>query len=133
MKFARITVNLASLQVFNAVGCFGGHQLNIYSKVLAKTVCQLDVVALVVAVFVDVAEGALVTEYADGDLAAVLDLVKSAVICARGIAVAGAAVSKAPARAKAATSTATSFQVRFVWVMSFSLLLPSLACEGFFD
>ena len=84
-------VNLASLQVFNAVGCFGGYQLNIYSKVLAKAVCQLDVVALVVAVFIDVAEGALVTEYADGDLAAVLDLVKDAVICARGIAIAGAA------------------------------------------
>lgn len=101
------------------------YQLNIYSKVLAKTVCQLDVVALVVAVFVDVAEGALVAEYADGDLATVLDLVKGAVICARGIAVAGAAREqgsrKSQGRNKHSSKLPGAFRLGHVFLLTSAL------------
>ena len=69
-------VHLAGLQILNAVGGLGGDVVDLHAKIFADAVAEVHVIALILAVLVHVAEGALVGEYADVDGAAGLDLLQ---------------------------------------------------------
>lgn len=72
-------IDLAGLQVLDAVGGLGGDVVDLYAEILGQTVSELDVVALLFAVLIDIAERVLVGENADVDGAVGLDLVQRAV------------------------------------------------------
>ena len=69
-------VHLAGLQILNAVGGLSGDVVDLHAQVFADAVAEVHVIALILAVLVHVAEGALVGEYADVDGAAGLDLLQ---------------------------------------------------------
>ena len=71
-------VHLAGLQVLDAVGGLGGDVVDLHAQILPDAVAEVNVIALIRAVLVHVAEGALVGEDADVDGAAGLDLVQGA-------------------------------------------------------
>ena len=71
-------VHLAGLQILNAVGSLGGDVVDLHAQVFADAVGEVHVIALILAVLVNVAEGALVGEYADVDGAAGLDFLQRA-------------------------------------------------------
>ena len=72
-------VHLACLQVLNAVGGLGGDVVDLDAEVLGQAVAEVDVVALILAVLINVAERVLVGENADVDGTVGLDLVQRAV------------------------------------------------------
>ena len=69
-------VHLAGLQILNAVGSLSGDVVDLHAKIFADAVAEVYVIALILAVLVHVAEGALVGEYADVDGAAGLNLLQ---------------------------------------------------------
>ena len=71
-------VYLAGLQILNAVGGLGGDVVDLHAKIFADAVAEVHVIALILAVLVHVAEGALVGEYANVDGAAGFDLLQRA-------------------------------------------------------
>ena len=71
-------VHLAGLQILNAVGGLSGDVVDLYAQVFPDAVGEVYVIALVLAVLVHVAEGALVGEYANVDGAAEFDLLQRA-------------------------------------------------------
>ena len=72
-------IDLAGLQVLDAVGGLGGDVVHLDAQILGQTVGKVDVIALILAVFIDVAERVLVRENADVDRAVRLDFVQRAV------------------------------------------------------
>ena len=72
-------IDLAGLQVLDAVGCLGGDVVHLDAQILGQAVGKVDVIALILAVFIDVAERVLVRENADVDRAIRLDFVQRAV------------------------------------------------------
>ena len=71
-------VHLTGLQILDPVGGLGGDVVDLHAQILADPVAEVHVIALILAVLVHIAEGALVGEYADVDGAAGLDLVQGA-------------------------------------------------------
>ena len=71
-------VDLVGLEVLDAVGRLGRDELHVDAQVGADLAGELDVIALVLAVLVDEAEGALVGEHADDDLAGLLYVIEGA-------------------------------------------------------
>ena len=71
-------IHLAGLQILNAVGGLGGDVVDLYAQILPDAVGEVYVIALVLAVLVHIAEGALVGEHANVDGAAGLDLLQRA-------------------------------------------------------
>ena len=71
-------VHLEGLQVFNAVRGIQGHDVELHAQVGGQPAGQVDVISLVFAVLVHIAEGLLVGEEADGDLSALLDFIQGA-------------------------------------------------------
>ena len=74
-----MTFDLAGLQVLDAVGGLGGDVVHLDAQILGQAVGKVDVIALILAVFIDVAERVLVRENADVDRAVRLDFVQRAV------------------------------------------------------
>ena len=72
-------IDLAGLQVLDAVGGLGGDVVHLDAQILGQAVGKVDVIALILAVFIDVAERVLIRENADVDRAVRLDLVQRAV------------------------------------------------------
>ena len=72
-------IRLSGLQVLDAVGGLGGNEVNLYAQILAQTACKVDIIALIFAVLVHIAERVLIGEHADVDAARLLDLIQSAV------------------------------------------------------
>ena len=69
-------VHLAGLQILNAVGGLSGDVVDLHAQVFADAVAEVHVIALILAVLVHVAEGALVGEHANVDGAAGFDLLQ---------------------------------------------------------
>ena len=72
-------IDLAGLQVLDAVGGLGGDVVHLDAQILGQSVGKVDVIALILAVFIDVAERVLVRKNADVDRAVRLDFVQRAV------------------------------------------------------
>ena len=66
------------MQILDPVGGLGGDVVDLHAQILADPVAEVHVIALILAVLVHIAEGALVGEDADVDGAAGLDLVQGA-------------------------------------------------------
>ena len=72
-------IRLAGLQVLDTVGSLGRNKVDLYAQILAQTACKADIIALIFAVLVHIAERVLIGEHADVDGAGLLDLIQRAV------------------------------------------------------
>ena len=72
-------VYLAGLQILDAVGGLGGDEVHLHAQIFAQTVGKVDVVTLILAVLIHIAERVLIREDADVHSAVGLDLIEGAV------------------------------------------------------
>lgn len=90
-------VDLVGGEHVDSGGGVNGGVFNVYAKILAQALGEVDVVAGIVAVLVDVAERGLVGEHGNLELAGLLDLIQSAgggAAAGTGIATRGAFVAR---------------------------------------
>ena len=71
-------IDLAGLQVLNAVGGLCGNEVSLHTQILGQAAGEVDIIALILAVLVHIAERVLVGENADVHGAVRLDLVQRA-------------------------------------------------------
>ena len=67
------------MQRFNTVCGLGGDKLDLYAEILGNTARKVNIIALILAVLINIAERVFVRENADLDAAALLDLIECAV------------------------------------------------------
>ena len=72
-------IHLAGLQILDTVGSLGRNKVDLYAQILAQTAGKVDIIALILAVLIHVAERVLVGEDTDIDGAGLLDLIQRAV------------------------------------------------------
>ena len=77
-KVRKDNIHLRGGQIFDAVRRVHGDELELRAQIFRQPAGEIYVVALIIAVFIDIAEGLLVGEHADDQLAAFFDFIQRA-------------------------------------------------------
>ena len=78
-KVCKNDIHLPGFQILHAVCSFCRYIIDLNAEILSQTLCKINIVALISAVLIHVAEGVLVGEHPDVHCAGILDLIQSAI------------------------------------------------------